>query len=58
MERHRKAASTLAKERTWLAEKMVAIDQLVGELETSLNEEREKVKTLSSELSRVGNYAF
>lgn len=51
--RHSQAAAVLARERTWLASKMTAMDQLVTELENNLMEEQKKAKLLASELSQA-----
>jgi hypothetical protein len=51
--RHSQAAAVLARERTWLASKMAAMDELVTELESNLLEEQRKTKLLACELSQA-----
>lgn len=51
--RHQQAASVLARERTWLAKAMVALDKLVTSFEVSVQAEKDKADTLAAELKQV-----
>jgi predicted RNase H-like nuclease (RuvC/YqgF family) len=51
--RHQQAASVLARERTWLVSKMVALDKLINNLETSLIAEQTRADTLETQLNQA-----